>query len=104
MTRPMIREIQQAVCDHYGLPLREMESRTRKSARKRQVAMFLARRMTTLSYPQIGRLFGSKDHTTIMYGERLIDAQRRADRDLARAITSIGQRAAHLASHRREQA
>lgn len=101
MTQPFIHEIQRAVCAHYGLALIEMTSKTRKSARQRQVAMFLARRMTPKSYPEIGRFFGARDHTTVMYGEGKIDALRRADRGLARSISRIGAAASRMAYRRR---
>lgn len=97
MTQPFIHEIQRAVCAHYGLPIREMASSTRKNARARQVGMYLARRMTPQSYPQIGRSFGGKDHSTVLYGESKIDTLRREDRALARAISRIGAAASRIA-------
>lgn len=100
MTQPFVHEIQRAACAHFGIPMREMTSKTRQNARPRQVAMFLARRMTPRSYPDIGRFFGGKDHSTIIYGEGKIEELRLTDRQLARAITRIGASAARMAYQR----
>ena len=47
--------------------------RARNIARPRQVAMFLAKNLTSLSYPEIGRQFGGRDHTTVMHAVRSIE-------------------------------
>ena len=67
--KPMVSEIQKAVCHQYGLRKSDMASaeRTRCVARPRQIAMFLAREMTTHSLPEIARIFGRRDHTTVFY-------------------------------------
>jgi chromosomal replication initiator protein len=67
--RVSIDEIQKKVAEHYGLRLTDMSSarRARAVARPRQVAMFLAKQLTSRSLPEIGKKFGNRDHTTVMH-------------------------------------
>ncbi len=64
-----IQEIQKRVCEHYNIRIAEMSSarRARNIARPRQVAMYLAKQLTSKSLPDIGRHFGDRDHTTVMH-------------------------------------
>jgi chromosomal replication initiator protein len=64
-----IEEIQKKVSEHYHLKLVEMSSarRARNVARPRQVAMYLAKQLTSRSLPEIGKKFGNRDHTTVMH-------------------------------------
>ncbi|GAN81012.1 chromosomal replication initiator protein DnaA [Acidocella aminolytica] len=64
-----IQEIQKRVCEHYNIRIAEMSSarRARNIARPRQVAMYLAKQLTSKSLPDIGRHFGNRDHTTVMH-------------------------------------
>jgi chromosomal replication initiator protein len=64
-----IEEIQRKVAEHYNIRLTDMSSarRARNVARPRQVAMFLAKQLTSRSLPEIGRKFGNRDHTTVMH-------------------------------------
>jgi len=64
-----IEEIQKKVAEHYKIRLSDMSSprRARNVARPRQVAMYLAKQLTTRSLPEIGRRFGGRDHTTVMH-------------------------------------
>jgi chromosomal replication initiator protein len=64
-----IEEIQKKVAEHYSIRLTDMSSarRARAVARPRQVAMFLAKQLTSRSLPEIGRKFGNRDHTTVMH-------------------------------------
>jgi chromosomal replication initiator protein len=64
-----IEEIQKKVAEHYSIRLTDMASarRARSVARPRQVAMYLAKQLTTRSLPEIGRKFGNRDHTTVMH-------------------------------------
>lgn len=66
---PTIREIQVAVCKHYGVKLSELLSKRRTAdiVGPRQVAMFLCKRLTPHSLPQVGRRFGGRDHTTVLH-------------------------------------
>ena len=67
--RVTIEEIQKRVSEHYHLRLSDMSSarRARAVARPRQVAMYLAKQLTSRSLPEIGRKFGNRDHTTVMH-------------------------------------
>ncbi len=67
--RVTIDEIQRKVCEHYNIRVTDMSSarRARNVARPRQVAMFLAKQLTSRSLPEIGRKFGNRDHTTVMH-------------------------------------
>jgi chromosomal replication initiator protein len=70
-----IEEIMKRTCEHYNLRMSDMTSarRTRSVARPRQMAMYLAKKLTPRSYPEIGRRFGGKDHTTVLYAVRKIE-------------------------------
>jgi len=67
--RVTIEEIQRKVAEHYNIRLTDMSSprRARAVARPRQVAMYLAKQLTSRSLPEIGRKFGNRDHTTVMH-------------------------------------
>jgi chromosomal replication initiator protein len=67
--RVTIEEIQKRVAEHYNIRLTDMSSprRARNVARPRQVAMYLAKQLTSRSLPEIGRRFGGRDHTTVMH-------------------------------------
>ncbi len=67
--RVTIDEIQRRVCEHYKIRVTDMASprRARNVARPRQVAMYLAKVLTSRSLPEIGRKFGNRDHTTVMH-------------------------------------
>ncbi len=67
--RVTIEEIQKRVAEHWNIRLTDMSSarRARNVARPRQVAMYLAKQLTSRSLPEIGRKFGNRDHTTVMH-------------------------------------
>ena len=67
--RVTIEEIQRKVAEHYAIRLTDMSSarRSRAIARPRQVAMYLAKQLTSRSLPEIGRKFGNRDHTTVLH-------------------------------------
>jgi chromosomal replication initiator protein len=73
--RITIDEIQRKVAEHFNIKVAEMFSdrRARIVARPRQVAMYLAKQLTTRSLPEIGRKFGGRDHTTVMHAVKKID-------------------------------
>ena len=73
--RVTIDEIQRKVAEHYGLKLADMYSvrRSRNVARPRQVAMYLCKKLTPRSLPEIGRKFGGRDHTTVMHAVKKIE-------------------------------
>ena len=76
-----IEEIQRKVTEHFNIPLNEMFSsrRARAVARPRQIAMYLAKKLTQKSLPEIGRKFGNRDHTTVMHAVKRIDELRSTD-------------------------
>ncbi len=80
-----IEEIQRKVAEHYNIRLSDMigPKRVRTIARPRQIAMYLAKQLTSRSLPDIGRRFGGRDHTTIMHGVRKIEELMTADSQLA---------------------
>ena len=86
-----IDEIQRRVADYYHLKMTDMVSarRAREVARPRQVAMYLAKRLTPRSLPEIGRRFGGRDHTTVMHAVKRIDELRAADRELDADVTRL---------------
>ncbi len=79
--RITIEEIQKKVAEHFNIRVADMHSarRARAVARPRQVAMYLAKQLTSRSLPEIGRKFGGRDHTTVMHAVRKIDELRTAD-------------------------
>ena len=80
--------IQKAVAEHYALKQADLisERRARAVARPRQVAMWLAKQITTRSLPDIGRRFGGRDHTTVLHAVRRIEALKAEDAGIARDI------------------
>jgi hypothetical protein len=88
---PSIAEIQKKVCAHYGLRRLDMHSarRDHRVARPRQIAMYLCRRLTSCSLPQIGRHFGHRDHTTVMHAIRRIEQLRVNDADFDKEMKEV---------------
>ncbi len=74
--RVTIQEIQKKVAEHWNIRVSEMSSarRSRNIARPRQVAMYLAKQLTSKSLPDIGRHFGDRDHTTVMHAVSRVTA------------------------------
>ena len=79
--RVTIDEIQKQVAAHYNIRIADMSSarRARAIARPRQVAMYLAKQLTSRSLPEIGRKFGGRDHTTVMHAVRKVEELRAQD-------------------------
>jgi len=82
--RVSIEDIQRHVADYFNLRLSDMLSarRSRAVARPRQIAMYLAKQLTTRSLPEIGRKFGGRDHTTVMHAVKRIAELRQIDSSL----------------------
>ena len=80
-----VDEIMQTVAKHYNLRMSDLlgPRRTRTIARPRQMAMYLAKTMTTRSLPEIGRRFGGRDHTTVIHAVRKIEELIDSDPHLA---------------------
>ena len=89
--RVTVGEIQKKVADHYGLRMADMMStcKQRAVARPRQVAMYLVKRLTNRSLPEIGRKFGGRDHTTVMHAVRRIEHLIGQDPDLAVDVETL---------------
>ena len=88
--RITIDEIQRTVCQFYRIDRAEMGSkrRARAVARPRQVAMYLAKVLTPRSYPEIGRKFGGRDHSTVSHAVRLIEDLRHPDAGIGGHVRS----------------
>jgi chromosomal replication initiator protein len=86
-----IDEIQRKVADYYGLRLADLlsERRAREVARPRQIAMYLAKKMTPRSLPEIGRRFGNRDHTTVMHAVKKVEELRAKDREIDSDVATL---------------
>ncbi len=73
-----VENIQKTVADYYKIKVADMYSKKRPTsiARPRQIAMYLAKELTQKSLPEIGELFGGRDHTTVLHAVRKISAER----------------------------
>ncbi|MEM1235537.1 MAG: chromosomal replication initiator protein DnaA [Pseudomonadota bacterium] len=80
-----VEEIQRRVAEHYNIRLSDMlgPKRSRNLARPRQIAMYLSKKMTTRSLPDIARRFGGRDHTTVMHGVKKIEELMQQDSQMA---------------------
>jgi chromosomal replication initiator protein len=79
-----VENIQKTVADFYSIKVADMYSKKRPAniARPRQIAMYLAKELTQKSLPEIGELFGGRDHTTVLHAVRKIAAERGTDAQL----------------------
>ncbi len=86
-----IENIQKTVADYFKIKVAEMYSkkRTRALARPRQMAMYLARELTDLSYPEIGQSFGGRDHTTVLHACAKIEELKASDAGLRKDYTLL---------------
>jgi len=82
---PTLDMIQDVVADHYGLTALDLVSdrRGRSEARPRMLVMWLAKHCTPHSLPAIGKMFGGRDHSTVMHAIKRIDHLMQGDDDLA---------------------
>ncbi len=73
-----VENIQKTVADYYKIKVADMYSKKRPAsiARPRQIAMYLAKELTQKSLPEIGELFGGRDHTTVLHAVRKIGGER----------------------------
>jgi chromosomal replication initiator protein len=83
-----IDEIMRKVAEHHNLRLSDMTSarRARAVARPRQIAMYLAKTLTSKSLPEIGRRFGGRDHTTVMHAVKRVEALKETDNQVAEDV------------------
>jgi len=86
--RVTIEEIQKQVASHFNIRISDMHSarRARSVARPRQVAMYLAKQLTSRSLPEIGRKFGGRDHTTVMHAVKKVEELRECDSSFAEDV------------------
>ena len=86
-----VEEIQQLVAERFGVSRAELvgSSRAAIPLRARQVAIFLTRDLTDLSLPQIGRLYGGRDHTTVLNSLRRVEASLDEDAELAEKVREL---------------
>ena len=89
--RITVDEIQKQVANHFHIRTGDMFSarRSRQIARPRQIAMYLAKNLTSLSYPEIGRRFGNRDHTTIMHAVRKVEELMVSDTELSDDVSLL---------------
>ncbi len=86
-----VESIQNIVAVYFNLNIQEMLSprRSRSLARPRQIAMYLAKKYTTNSLPEIGRKFSNRDHTTVIHAVKKIDELIKNDNEIKHSITEI---------------
>lgn len=86
--RLTIEDIQKRVAEFYRIKLSDMQSQRRSQTlvRPRQVAMYISKQYTTRSLPEIGRKFGGRDHTTVLYAVRKIEVLRGTDYEFAQDL------------------
>ena len=88
-----VENIQKTVADFYKIKVADMYSKKRPAsiARPRQIAMYLAKDMTQKSLPEIGELFGGRDHTTVLHAVRKIAAERQKNAELNQQLHVLEQ-------------
>ena len=84
-------DIQEAVCAQFHVKMAELKSRRRSKTlvHPRQIAMYLCRELTDASYPEIGRQFGGKDHTTIIHACRQVAKAKETDTSLHTTLETL---------------
>jgi len=88
-----VENIQKTVADFYKIKVADMYSKKRPAsiARPRQIAMYLSKEMTQKSLPEIGELFGGRDHTTVLHAVRKIGAERQKNPELNQQLHVLEQ-------------
>ena len=88
-----VENIQKTVADYYKIKVADMYSKKRPAsiARPRQIAMYLAKELTQKSLPEIGELFGGRDHTTVLHAVRKIAAERQTNTELNQQLHVLEQ-------------
>jgi chromosomal replication initiator protein len=86
-----IEMIQKTLADHFGMRVQELKSKnnSKSVAVPRQICMYLCKKLTGVSLPQIGREFGNKHHTTVLHSINKIEKLRLTDRDLDKVIRTF---------------
>ncbi|MEZ0208116.1 chromosomal replication initiator protein DnaA [Ideonella sp.] len=88
-----VENIQKTVADFYKIKIADMYSKKRPAsiARPRQIAMYLAKELTQKSLPEIGELFGGRDHTTVLHAVRKIGGERQKNTELNQQLHVLEQ-------------
>ena len=88
-----VENIQKTVADFYKIKVADMYSKKRPAsiARPRQIAMYLAKELTKKSLPEIGELFGGRDHTTVLHAVRKIGGERQKNTELNQQLHVLEQ-------------
>lgn len=86
-----IESIQKETASYFGLRVQDLKSEKKQKniALPRQIAMFLSRRYTGASYPEIGEKFGGKDHSTVIHAVKKIDKNMGSDSSLANTVKTL---------------
>ncbi|MCX6123371.1 MAG: chromosomal replication initiator protein DnaA [Proteobacteria bacterium] len=86
-----VDDIQKVVADHFKIKVADLKSKKKHTAvaHPRQIAMFLSRRLTTASLPELGLRFGGKDHTTVLHNVKKIETTMAVDLDLRAVVDSL---------------
>jgi len=86
-----VEEIQKCVAAHFNLKLTDLKSPKRLKALvlPRQIAMYLSRQLTSLSFPEIGERFGGKDHSTIIHAIKKIESLQENDFQLRATLNTL---------------
>lgn len=89
--RVNVEDILRKVTDHYNIRMSDMVGprRHRSIARPRQIAMYLCKELTSKSYPEIGRAFGGRDHTTVMHGIKQVTKLLETDNDIQQDVKML---------------
>ncbi len=92
-----IYDIQRAVCDRFHLKLEDLRSKSRQKdiVYPRQIAMYLARDLTDLSLPKIGKEFGGRDHTTVLHAINKIENEIQKNTNISKIINQLKERLSH---------
>ena len=86
-----VRDVQLEVSKYYDLQIHELcsKNRSRYISKPRQIAMFLSKQLTDSSYPEIGKLFGGKDHATVIHGVNKIKTSSETDKKVKQDLNNI---------------
>jgi chromosomal replication initiator protein len=86
-----VDDIQKTVADHFKIKITDLKSKKKHIAvaHPRQIAMFLSRKLTTSSLPELGQRFGGKDHTTVLHNVKKIESEMALDLDLRATVDTL---------------
>jgi chromosomal replication initiator protein len=93
-----VEDIQKTVAEHFKIKVADLKSKKKHAAiaHPRQIAMFLARKLTPASLPELGQKFGGKDHTTVLHNVKKIEAAIVSNLDLRAVVDSLQRNLEHL--------